>query len=112
MRISGLGSSWPTNMPDQPGCVTNPCTWVDNIYARQSCIDFLLCAAPNDPTTIGLTQGAAAGAGAAAGGMVGDVVGGVSSGFGDSLGNQLGVPGWAILLGVAVGGIYLIKALK
>jgi hypothetical protein len=118
MRISGLGSStWPTQVPDQSGCPPNPCTWWDNTrsvggYASQECTDFMVCAAPNDPTTLALTKGLLTGVSTAIGEDVGDIATGAVSGVGEGLGKSLGVPGWAILLGVAVGGFFLIKNLR
>lgn len=115
MRIAGLGSSsWPTEVPQGDGCPPNPCTWFDNTrsvvgYASQDCIDYMVCSAPNDPTTIALTKsllsGAATAVGEDVGGVASDVVGGVTQG----LGTPFGIPGWAVLGGALVIGFMLLK---
>jgi hypothetical protein len=105
MRISGLGSSLPASFPASDSCGPNPCTWWDNIYARDNCIAFLQCGYPDDPTTIGFTQGVAAGAGAAAGGMASDVVGGSLSGLLDSS----HIAGTVLLAVAVVGTIMLLR---
>jgi len=107
MRISGLGSLWPSGTPEVADCGPSPCTWVDNIYARDACVAYMSCAAPSDPTTIALTQGTAAGVGAEVGQTVGDVTTGLFSGL-----TNAGISGWAILAGLAIGGLVLINSLK
>jgi hypothetical protein len=110
MRISGLGSLgslWPSGTPEVPECGPSPCTWYDNIWARDACVNYMVCAAPNDPSTIALTEGMFAGAGAEAGEAVGDIAGGIFGGL-----TSAGVPGWVIFAGIAVGGLVLINSLK
>ena len=105
MRIQGLGSSLPSGFAHSDQCGDNPCNWWDDIYARDACISFLQCAYPNDPPTIGFTQGMAAGAGAAAGEMAGGVVSGIGTGLagGSNLGSL-------VVVSVAVlGAILLLK---
>lgn len=104
MRLQGLGSSLPSGFPHSDTCGDNPCTWWDDIWARDACISFLECAYPNDPTTIGFQQGAAAGAGAAAGQMVGGAMAGAGTGLATGLvGDTSGVGGvsWALIGGAA-----------
>ncbi len=67
MRIQGLGSTWPANTPEVAACGPSPCTWWDNVYARDACLNYMQCAIPNDPSTIALTEGMAAGVGAEVG---------------------------------------------
>lgn len=105
MRISGLGSLWPSNTPEVAACGPSPCTWLDNVYARDACVTYMKCAAPNDPTTIGFTQGAAAGVGA----EVGQAVGSTVSNLGSSLTGNLNLPGVMLVAGVLVLGIFLMK---
>ena len=118
MRIAGLGSSsWPTEVPQAPGCQPNPCTWWDNTksvagYASQPCIDYMVCAAPNDPTTLALTKGLVTGVATAVGEDVGGTAADVVGGIGAGLGKPFGIPGWAILGGIAIGGILLLQTLR
>jgi hypothetical protein len=109
MRLTGLGSSLPSGFPHSDACGDNPCTWWDDIYARDACITFLECAYPNDPTTIGFEQGALVGAGAAAGQAVGGTVSAAGTGLitgltgGDTTTAPGGVGGvsWALIGGAA-----------
>jgi len=108
MRVSGLGdlgSLWPSQTPEVAACGPSPCTWLDNVYARDACVAYMQCAAPNDPTTIGFTQGAAAGVGA----EVGQGVGTAASSLGSSLTGSLNLPGVLLIAGVLVVGIFLLK---
>ncbi len=104
MRIAGLGSSLPSSFQNSDTCGANPCNWWDDVYARDACVNFLTCAYPNDPTTIGFNQGVGAGAGAAAGEMAGGVIGGIGTGLaGGSMGSL-------VIISVAVlGAILLLK---
>ena len=105
MRLTGLGSSLPSSFANSDTCGPNPCNWWDDVWARDACIQFLECAYPNDPTTIGFQQGAAAGAGAAAGQAVGGAVSAAGTGLATGLtgGDSSGVGGvsWALIGGAA-----------
>jgi len=81
---------------DTSGCGVNPCTWVDDIYVRDSCLAYLACADPTNPLYIGATQGALAAAGAAVGSGISGSVSGLASGFANSITSQ-----GMILLGAA-----------
>ena len=105
MRIGDLGSLWPANTPEVATCGPSPCTWLDNIYARDACVTYMQCAAPTDPTTIGFTQGAAAGVGA----EVGQGVGTAASSLGSSLTGSLNIPGVLLIAGALVIGMFLLK---
>lgn len=129
MRISGLGinlgslnglgsSTWPTSVPDSPTCGPNPCTWIDNTgsvvgEASQACADFMLCALPNDPTTIALNKSLLAGATTAVsqdvGNVVGDVASGVASGLTSGLSGNLSLPGVLLIGGLLIGGLLLMR---
>lgn len=118
MRISGLGSlgssSWPTEVPQGDGCPPNPCTWWDNTrsvagYASQECIDYMVCSAPTDPTTIALTKGLVSGVTTAVGEDVGNVASDAVEGFTGGLGKPFGLPGWLVLSGAVVIGLMLLK---
>ncbi len=89
MRLFGLGdlgSTWPSNTPTVVGCGdSNPCTWWDNVYARDACLNYMKCAIPDDPTTIYLDQGVGAGVGAEAGGVASGVASGVGQGIASNL---------------------------
>ncbi len=52
-------------------CGPNPCGFWDYIYASDACLNYKLCAFPNDPTTILESQGLIAGSGTILGGTVG-----------------------------------------
>lgn len=108
MRLFGLGSTWPSQTPEVTECGPSPCTWWDNVYARDACLNYMACAIPNDPTTIALSQGLPAGVGAETGEVVGGVVGSAASGLGTGLTGGLNMPG-AVLLGmIALGGILIL----
>lgn len=122
MRISGLGSlgssTWPTSVPDSPTCGPNPCTWIDNTgsvvgESSQTCADFMLCALPNDPTTIALNKSLAAGVATAVGqdtgAVVGDVSSGLASGFGGGILGSTTAPGLLLIAGVLVLGFMLMR---
>lgn len=81
-------------------------------YASPECIDYMVCAAPTDPTTIALTKSLISGVSTAVGEDVGAIAGDVVGGVGEGLGKNLGIPGWAVLAGIAIGGIFLLKELK
>lgn len=107
MRISGLGSFWPSAFSDTQECGENPCTWIDNVYARENCAAFLQCGYPTDPTTIAINKGLIAGMGSSAGQAVGATTGGLFTGLVES-----GIGGWLVLAGIGIGGIVLIKSLR
>lgn len=103
LSISGLG--------DAAACGTSPCTWWDDIYVRDACVNYLACANPNDVRYIGATQGA----GAAIGASFGQTVGGAVSGAGQGLWAALtgGQPSQAggtmvIIAGVALAGLLVL----
>ena len=124
MRISGLGSTWPTSVPDSATCGVNPCTWTDNLESgfassdpnTDPCTVFMKCALPNDPTTIAMTQGMWAGMASAAGqdtgAMVGAVASNLTSGLGTGLLSSTTFPGWLLFAGLAIGGLLLLKELR
>lgn len=114
MHLNGLGSStWPSQTPDKAACGTNPCTWYDNIYARDACVAYMQCSIPTDPTTTYMVEGASAGVTAAVGqdvgavaNVVGDVVGNAAAGLGTGLASGLQLPGM-----LAIGAAALIALL-
>ncbi len=114
MRISGLGSTWPTSVPDSSVCGVNPCRWYENVGSivgatSDACVAFLDCAIPNDPTTIGqhhLIGGAAAAVGEDVGGTVADVASGLGTGLGYGLGGNINLSGIAIV--AAAVGLFLL----
>ena len=87
MHLSGLGSSsWPTAVTGPASCGPNPCGYLDDAgsvvgEASQACIDFMVCAAPNDPTTIALTKSLVAGVTTAAGQDVSNTVSDATTGL-------------------------------
>jgi len=105
MRLTGLGSSLPSSFADSDTCGANPCNWWDDIVARDSCLQFLYCAYPNDPTTIGFQKGAIVGAAAAAGQAVGGAVDAAGSGLVSGLTGgdptKTGGVSWALIGGAA-----------
>jgi hypothetical protein len=111
MRISGLGNlgSLGTSTTDLsvPSCGDNPCTWWDEVWVRDACLTFLRCADPSNPLVVSMDQGFTAGVAAEAGQIAGSAVSGAASG----LKSSLGIPGWAILGGIAIGGLVLIQTL-
>lgn len=44
-------------------CTVNPCTWLDSIYASDTCLNWKLQCTPNDPSTILESQGLLLGTG-------------------------------------------------
>ena len=58
----------------QSVCGLNPCGFFDYIYASDACLNYKLCAFPNDPTTILESQGLIAGGGTLIGGTAGQAV--------------------------------------
>lgn len=94
MNISGLGD-----------CGTDPCTWVDNVYVRDACLDYLRCADPNNVLVIGVDQGF----GAAVGAGVGQEVGGFFGNVADQTVSTSGVGGTLIMIALAVGGFFVIE---
>lgn len=124
MRIAGLGlsiglgSTWPTSVPDSPTCGPNPCGWLDNTgsvigESSQACADFMLCALPNDPTTIALNKnlisGVSAAVGEDTGAVVGDVTSGVASGFAGGLKATTSISGVVLIAGLLIGGFLLMR---
>lgn len=95
--LSGLGSTWPSQTPEVAACGPSPCTWWDNVYSRDACLEYMKCAIPTDPTTIYLDQGVGAGVGA----EVVDAGGGVLGGAATVVG---GLPvSTLLLIGAAIG---------
>ena len=118
LGFSGLGSTWPTSVPDSPTCGPNPCSWLDNTgsvvgESSQACADFMQCALPNDPTTIALNKnlisGVSAAVGEDTGAVVGDVTSGVASGFVGGFGGSTTLPGYLLLGGALVIGFLLLR---
>jgi hypothetical protein len=71
----------------------------------------MVCAAPDDPTTIALTKGLVSGVATAVGEDVSNVATDVVTGAAAGLGKPFDIPGWVILAGIAVGGLFLIPML-
>jgi hypothetical protein len=95
--LGGLGSTWPSSTPEVAACGASPCTWWDNVYARDACVEYMKCAIPSDPTTVYLDQGVGAGVGA----EVGSVGGGAVSGAVQGLAGLS--PSTLMLIGAAIG---------
>jgi hypothetical protein len=85
MTISGMGDTGASGAD----CGTNPCTFLDSIYAgwgSPACLPYLTCMDPYDPRVIGAvgaaTHGIATDVGAAAAGGANALAGGLNlSGF-------------------------------
>lgn len=95
-------------MGDSGGCGTDPCTWFDEIYARDACMSYLQCASPQDPRVIGLLP--------AVGNVLGSIAGQAVGGFTSSLGTATGLTNsttnalWAA--GLAAGALVLVLVLR
>lgn len=103
MRLFGLGdlgSTWPANTPEVAACGPSPCTWWDNVYTRDACLNYMQCSIPNDPTTIGMTEGMATGVGATIGQDTEAVGAGLVGGFS---------PSTFMLIGAAIGLIIVFR---
>lgn len=67
LALSGLG--------DLQDCGTNPCTWWDNVYLRDACLQYKTCVNPNDPMVILANRGLIVGGAQVVGSTVGGAVG-------------------------------------
>lgn len=108
MRISGLGLGNMTTDLVSPECGPNPCTWWDEVWVRDGCLSFLRCADPSNPLVVGMDKGFVAGVTD----LVGQEVAAGVSGAAEGIGKGFGIPGWAILGGIAIGGLLLIQTLR
>lgn len=110
MRIFGLGdlgnlgSTWPSNTPEVESCGPSPCSWWDNVWARDACVQYMQCAIPNDASTVALTDGVVTGVAT----EVGDVAGGVVSGAASGLAGNTSFSGAILLAAVAVAGVLIL----
>ena len=96
-------------------CGTNPCTWWDDIYVRDACLNYLACADPTNPLYVGATKGglylAGQAVGSAAGTAVTELTGGAASGIASAA--NASPTSLAIIGGVAILGLFvLIMAVK
>lgn len=76
----------PTPSLTNASCATNPCTWWDDVYASQGCLNWYAQCNPTSPFYIANTQGALAALGGAAGSAIGSTAGGLFAGLAASTG--------------------------
>jgi len=78
----------PTTTPTTGTCATNPCSWVDYIWAGQPCINWYAQCNPTSPFYLAVTKGALSAIGSTAGQAVGATAGGLF----DGLAGATGIP--------------------
>jgi len=88
MRLEGLGQSTSITALNAPQCGDNPCTWFDNVWVSDACLNYLQCAQPGNILVTAMNQGTGAAAGQAVGQVATGVVGGAATGIGNTVGTN------------------------
>ena len=102
----------PNLVPPAGQCGDNPCTWWDNVWARDPCLAYLGCADPNNPLYVGATAGLPAAVGVSVGqeisnSAMGVAQGLVTPGITPTIGSSIA------LIGIlALAGLLVVRALK
>ncbi len=60
---------------DTSDCGVNPCTWWDNLWMRDACLQYRTCVNPNDPMATLVTQGTIVGGAEVVGSTIGTAIG-------------------------------------
>lgn len=129
INLAGLGSGpgvdiAPSSLPSStPQCGSTPCSWIDDIYVRDACVEYMRCVAPNSNVAIdaaaketadAMSVGdVAQGAGQVAGGITSEVANVVGRFLGGAAGgatSSMSLSGFLLLGAVALVAITVIPA--
>jgi hypothetical protein len=99
-RRAGLG--------DAAACGDNPCTWWDEVYLRDACMNYLACADPANPLLITAQRGLIVGGAQVLGQTAGQAT---AAGVTAAFQNPDGSTNWTFITVAGLGGLLALKLL-